>query len=314
MSLLAPPDQLLAEVVADLPYGVRELRVPGRHFGGAGGQQQHGVVGGHAAVGVDPVEGDLGGGPQRPVQYVAPDGRVRGEDDQHGGEAGGEHARALGHAADGPAVLGHDGRLVDGVGGLDRDGGLLTAVLGELGGGGLDSREQLVHREQHADESGGADGDLDRGAAEDLGGLLGGRVRVLEALGARTGVGATGVEDDRGDLAALEDLLGPQDRRGLHTVGGEDAGGGAAGPGVDHEGQVRVAALLDPGGDARGRESLCCRHAHGATPIVVSPVDSSSPMARFMLWTAPPAVPLVRLSMALIAMMRPAASSYATCT
>ena len=34
----------------------------------------------------------------------------------------------------------------------------------------------------------------------------------------------------------------------------------------------------------------------------------------FMLWTAPPAVPLVRLSMALIAMMRPAAASYATCT
>ncbi len=34
----------------------------------------------------------------------------------------------------------------------------------------------------------------------------------------------------------------------------------------------------------------------------------------FMLWRAPPAVPLVRLSMALIAMIRCAAASYATWT
>ena len=87
-----------------------------------------------------------------------------------------------------------------------------------------------------------------------------------------------------------------------------------AGPVVDHEGQVRVAVLLDSGGDARRRESLGCRDAHGATPIVERPVASASPRAMFMLWTAPPAVPLVRLSMALIAMMRCAAASYATCT
>ena len=36
--------------------------------GRAAGQQQHGVVGGHAAVGVEPVEGDPGGRAQRRVQ------------------------------------------------------------------------------------------------------------------------------------------------------------------------------------------------------------------------------------------------------
>ena len=40
----------------------------GADAGGAGGQQQHGVVGGHAAVGVDPVEGDAGRGAQRRVE------------------------------------------------------------------------------------------------------------------------------------------------------------------------------------------------------------------------------------------------------
>src|SRR5690348_17777807 len=40
-----------------------------------------------------------------PVEHVGIEVGVGGEDDEHGGEAGGEHAGALGHAADGPAVL-----------------------------------------------------------------------------------------------------------------------------------------------------------------------------------------------------------------
>src|SRR5690606_41490455 len=63
--------------------------------GGAGGEQEHGVVGGHAAVGVDPVEGDPGGVAQGAVQALGVEVGVGGEDDEHGGEAGGEHACAL---------------------------------------------------------------------------------------------------------------------------------------------------------------------------------------------------------------------------
>src|SRR4029078_3117327 len=117
-----------------------------------------------------------------------------------------------------------------------------------------------------------------------------------------------------GQLAVVQDLLGPQPGRGLHAVGGEDACGGAAGPRVYPEGHVRGAVLLYSGGDARRRESLGCRDAHGATPIVESPVVSSRPRAMFMLCKAPPRVPLVRLSMALTTMTRSTASSYATCT
>ena len=47
----------------------------------------------------------------------------------------------------------------------------------------------------------------------------------------------------------------------------------------------------------------------GPSPIVVRPVVSSSPSARFMHWIAAPAVPLVRLSIAPTATSRPARSS-----
>ena len=71
-----------------------------------------------------------------------------------------------------------------------------------------------------------------------LGDLLGGGVRVLEALGSGAGVGAAGVQDHGLELAGLEDLLGPEHRRGLDPVAGEHGGRGAVGPVVDHEGQV----------------------------------------------------------------------------
>src|SRR5262249_38991222 len=113
--------------------------------------------------------------------------------------------------------------------------------------------------------------------------------------------------------------------------GGEDAGRGAQRPLVDDQGEVRGTGRLQPGchpggaeaargGDAdagrrlRRRRLLCCAAAHGATPILGRPRPSGRPRARFMLCTAPPAVPLVRLSMALITMIRPVDSSSATCT
>ena len=130
--------------------------------GGAGGQQQHGVVGGHAAVGVDPVEGDARwrrAAPRRASSAV--EVGVGGEDDEHGGQAGGEHARALGHAADGVAALAAAKAVLATVSVV----WMATAAssppsLGELGGGASDARQQLVHRQPLADQAGGADRDL----------------------------------------------------------------------------------------------------------------------------------------------------------
>ena len=69
-----------------------------------------GVVGGHAAVGVEPVEGDPGRRAQRGVEVGGGHDGVGGQHDQHRGQLRGEHAGALGHPADRPA-----GALDDGV-------------------------------------------------------------------------------------------------------------------------------------------------------------------------------------------------------
>src|SRR5699024_9166559 len=107
---------------------------------------------------------------------------------------------------------------------------------------------------------------------------------------------------------------------------------------VDHQRHVRPAGGLDagrhPGGLESGRSGhpLVAHHrgacllvqetavigaylvGHGATPARLRPADSSSPRARFIDCTAPPAVPLVRLSSAAMATRRPARSSTTTCT
>ncbi len=57
--------QLSAQVVADPQHGVLEIGLGRGDPAGAGGQQQHGVVGGAAAVDVEPVEGAGGGAAQR---------------------------------------------------------------------------------------------------------------------------------------------------------------------------------------------------------------------------------------------------------
>ena len=52
------------------------------------------------------------GGAQHAVELAGGDDGVGGDDDEHRGERGREHARALGHAADRPAVALGDGHLV----------------------------------------------------------------------------------------------------------------------------------------------------------------------------------------------------------
>ena len=202
----------------------------GRDSGGAGGEQQHGVVGGHAAVGVDPVEGGTGRGAQR---------RVERRPASRSASVVRTTSMVARPGASMPAPLAmpptvqpsrlDDGRLVHGVGGLDGDGGLLAAVRGEL--------RRRPSSMPGSSLSIGSRRPISPVEATAISPALWPRTSAaFSAVAwvswkperARTGVGATGVEDDGGDLAALEDLLGPEDGRGLDAVGGEDARGGAA--------------------------------------------------------------------------------------
>ena len=151
---------------------------------------------------------DAGRCPQRAVGDRRVDDGVGGEDDQHGRQLRREHAGALGHPADRPAVALDDDLLAHRVGGHDRLGGVRPAVRGRAPPRRrVDAVEQVLPRVRQADEPGGADDDVDGADAEAAGDLLGDRVGGLEALGAGVAVGATGVEDDGADDAVLDDLL-----------------------------------------------------------------------------------------------------------
>ena len=97
-----------------------ELGRVGRAAARAAGQQQHRVVGGHAAVGVQPVEGRPDRVAQRVVQGRRRQVGVGGQHHQHRGERRGEHRRALRHAADLVAGAADGAGLRHRVGGPDR--------------------------------------------------------------------------------------------------------------------------------------------------------------------------------------------------
>src|SRR5690606_27514987 len=78
--------QLAGEVPAGGGERVGELPGGGRGAGGAAGEHQHGVVGGHAAVGVETVEADPYRLAQRGVERGRVGDRVGGEHGEHGGQ------------------------------------------------------------------------------------------------------------------------------------------------------------------------------------------------------------------------------------
>ena len=133
----ASREQLHREVGARLGERLGEVRQRRRDPAGAAGQHGHGVVGRHAAVGVEPVEADPGRGAQRGVEVGGRDDGVGGEHDQHRGQRGREHAGALGHPADRPAGALDDDLLADRVGGHDRRRPRRCAAVG---------RERVVRR------------------------------------------------------------------------------------------------------------------------------------------------------------------------
>src|SRR5690606_18684882 len=88
-------DELAGEVRADRAHRLGELLDAQGHAARAGGQQDDGVVGGHAGVGVDAVEGGARRAAQRLLGGGGVDVGVGGEDDEHGRQLRGEHAGAL---------------------------------------------------------------------------------------------------------------------------------------------------------------------------------------------------------------------------
>jgi hypothetical protein len=217
---------------------------------------------GHAAVGVEPVEGDAGGLAERGVEPGGGDHGVGGDHDQHGGQAWGEHAGALRHAADGPAgrravlgllglrVGGHDG-LRGGESGLRRGCGVTLEGDGRF----PDAGPELVEIELFADQPGRADEHVAGGNLQAGGDCLSGRVRGLEADPAGVAVGAARIEDDRADDAVCHHLLAPDHRVGLAAVAREHGGRVPERPEILHHGQVEAAGLLQSGGHSGGGES-----------------------------------------------------------
>ena len=105
-------DELPREARAHRRQGRRQLVAAHRHPGRPGGEHDDGVVGRHAGVGVDAVEGDGRRGAQGRVEVGGIDDGVGGEHDEHRRESRREHAGALGHAGDRPALAGVRRHLV----------------------------------------------------------------------------------------------------------------------------------------------------------------------------------------------------------
>ena len=116
---LGVAEQLLREVVAEPVHRVGERLFVRLDAARPGHLEDDPVVGRHAPVGVEPVERPGRRRTQRLVGGRMVHVGVRGQEDQHGGEARSEHAGALGDAAERPAVTRDDSLLGDRVGGHD---------------------------------------------------------------------------------------------------------------------------------------------------------------------------------------------------
>jgi len=261
---LGIPLQLDREVLAELHQGGGEVVEVGHDLGGPVGEERDLVVRRHAAVRVEPVEGL----PRRPAQHLVglerlEDGIGR-DDNEHRGEAGRQHAGALRHAADRPAVAADHGGLRDRVGGHDGLCGELPAVGAELGdrllgAGEHPSAESLV---AGADEARGADQHVAGADAEELGRLLGRLVRGLEPERPGEAVRSTGVEHDGLDHTVGDGLLRPDDRVRLGAVAREDGRSDLARSAVDDDGDIGLAGGLEPHGHAGRLESCGGGDAH----------------------------------------------------
>ena len=173
----------------------------------------------------------------------------------------------------------------------------LAAVGSERHGrGGVDARQQPVHRQPLADQPGGADRDVDARGRAAAGDLLGGACVSCEPAGPVQALAPPELRTTA--RAAVGDgLLAPQHRARPAPVAGEDGGGRVARAVVDDEREVGAAARLEPGRDAGGAEARGAVTLTAPPRPAAGPSVSGRPRARFAHWSAAPAVPLVRLSM-----------------
>ncbi len=220
-----------------------------------------GVVGAGVAIDGDAIEGEIDGVADGAFDFIFGDAGVGGDEAEHGGHVGADHAGAFGDAADaeravaagdfdgegfGAGVAGHDG---------------LSGFFGPFGveffAERFDVRCDALHGHGHADDAGGADEDLAHADAEGFGRGLGHEFGVLDAARSGAGVGVAAVGDDGAGVGFAHVLSGDADAGGLDLVGGED-GFGVGGVIGDDEGEVESFDLriLDAAGDGTGAEAL----------------------------------------------------------
>ena len=147
---------------------------------------------------------------------------------QHGGQPRGEHAGALGHAADGEAVARRDGRFgtvsVVMIASRRR-----AAVAGQPAGRRADAGQQLVHRQPLTDQPGRAHRDLagaDRTASRRVS-----TAAVCSAVawvswkpsGPVQALAPPELSTTARTAPSRTTCRRPEHRRGLDPVGGEDA-------------------------------------------------------------------------------------------
>ena len=188
------------------------------------------------------------------------DDGVGGDDAEHRREPRREHARALGHAADGPvaavAVDVHVRRLRDGVGRHDRDGGVRAAVGATSASTARSTPARSVSMGSRSpmrpvEPTTTSPAEIPSACAD----LLGRGVRVLEAVGAGADVRAAGVEDDRAARrrprrpAATRPRARPTTRLVVNT-----AAPTCSGPSLTTSARSGRPDGLEPGGDAGARK------------------------------------------------------------
>jgi len=261
-----------------LPEGSGGHRVgfEGSGAGGAGGSQQHGVVGGLVAIDADLIPGPGHDGPQQPVQGYRLGDRVGEHEGEHGGHVGVDHAHALGHATDRDAhrvsvgsgqVHDHRCRLGPRIGGPQRlghigEGGIIGSE--SVGDSGFDRVCDSIYGQAGADEPGGHREDMllvgacRRGQCRCQGALIG----QASCSGGGIGTAAGGHQRARpavatatGRFRGREMLLAQTHGRGGQPIGRERRGHRGRTV-LDHdECQVGRARRLDPGHRARDAES-----------------------------------------------------------
>ena len=236
------------------------------------------------------------------------DDGVRGEDHEHGGQAGASMPAPLAMPpTDQPSppargCLGTVSVVMIALGGGRR------RRRRERGGGRVDAGADLVHGQLLADQPGRADHDVagarcrgPRRPARRCGGCPGSPAAPVQAL-APPELSTTA--SARPSVTTCRDHCTGAPRRGCCV---KTAAAWWSGPSLTTRATSGLPVALRPAVTPAARKPSRGGDAHGATPATGRPAVSGRPRARFMDWMAPPAVPLVRLSMAATTTTRPSA-------